>query len=455
MNSDHRHNRPLTRRRFLAGAAVALGGSALALAQRLGSLPAVHGQDPTPAAVLPLVARTSRLPRVVHIHDAAATNWDGSGHFYDAVDQDVVNAMVQAGLQHLTGHDAWPDIWTTLFTRIHPGGYSPGQKIAVKVNFNNSGTGSNGCSSHNNVIDALPQPVLALLHGLVAAGVEPGDVTIYDASYTGLGRIIPDYFRNPIIADYPTVNYIGQSVCPGVVTPSHGKDPSLTVPFHPPVGSLTDRYLADILYDATYLINVPILKRHGGDDYNPVTLGFKNHFGSIDQIGRGSGDDLHPYITTTDPSYRTTYSPFVDIYSNPNIKDKTVLTLGDGLYGAFGPGSPVPISWATFGDAPNSLFFATDPVAVDCVMADLLVAEGVVSKAHTYDFLFCAAEAGLGICEGTRADPGGDPWQLPYGTGYANIQYTRIDSGPLSLVGRPLYSATQRAAGDFCPRKSG
>ena len=432
MNSDNSKKRSVSRRQFLVGTAVALGGSALALAQRLGSLPAVYGQyPPTPpawAAVLPLVARTSPLPHVVHLHDADATHWDGTGFFYDAVDQDVVNAMVQAGLQHLTGWNSWPDIWSALFGRVHPGGYSPGQKIAVKVNFNNSGSGSNGCASHNNVIDALPQPVLALLHGLAAAGVQDGDITIYDATATGVGRIIPDYFRDPIDATYPGVGYIGRNDCPGVITPTHGKDPSLTVPFHPPVGSLTDRYLADILYDAAYLINVPILKRHGGDAYNPVTLGFKNHFGSIDHIGGASGDDLHSYISTGDPAYRTTYSPFVDIYSNPNIKDKTVLTLGDGLYGAFGPGSIVPITWGTFGDAPNSLFFAIDPVAVDCIMADLLVAEGVVSKAHTYDYIFCAAEAGLGICEGTRGDPGGDPWQLPYGSGYTSIQYTRVET---------------------------
>ena len=420
--------RSISRRQFLAGTAAVLGGSTLALAQRLGPMPAVYGQDPTPAACLPLVARSSPLPHVVHLHDTDATHWDGTGYFYDAVDQDVVNAMVQAGLQRLTLRNTWADIWSMLFGRVHPGGYSLGQKIAVKVNMNNSGSGSNGCASHNNQIDALPQPVLALLHGLVAAGVQDNDVTIYDATYTGLGRIIPDYFRNPIGAAYPGVSYIGRSVCPGVITPSHGKDPSLTVPFHPPVGSLTDRHLADILHDATYLINIPILKRHGGDDYNPVTLGFKNHFGSIDRIGGGAGDDLHSFISTGDPSYRTTYSPFVDIYSNPNIRDKTVLTLGDGLYGAFGASWDTPVQWTTFGDAPNSLFFATDPVAVDCVMADFLVAEGLVSRAHTYDYLLCAAEAGLGICEGTRDDPGGDPWQLPYGSGYTNIQYTRVET---------------------------
>ncbi len=128
MDSDNSKKRPVSRRQFLVGTAVALGGSALALAQRLGSLPAVHGQDPTPAACLPIVVRNFPPPRVVHVHDTAATNWDGSGYFYGAVDQDVVNAMVQTGLQHLTGRSTWPDIWSTLFGRVHLGDTRPAKR---------------------------------------------------------------------------------------------------------------------------------------------------------------------------------------------------------------------------------------------------------------------------------------------------------------------------------------
>ena len=46
----------------------------------------------------------------------------------------------------------------------------------------------------------------------------------------------------------------------------------------------------------------------------------------------------------------------------------------------------------------------------------------------TYDHLFCAQEAGLGVCEGTRSDPGGDPLQAPYGSGYDEIEYIRVDT---------------------------
>jgi hypothetical protein len=408
--------RLFTRRKFIIGSAATLG------------IPEARAQEPelTPRVYLPIVFGSGEplpKPRVVHVRDADATNWNGTDLFYDAVNQDVVNNMVQAGLQLLTGQDSWPDIWSALFERIHPGGYSAGQKIAIKVNLN----ASHDCDSHGNLIDALPQPVLALISGLVEAGVQPGDITVYDSI-----RHIPSYLSGPIWAVYPDVKFLGamdtEEPCSGVNAPSHGKDPSLTIQFNDPYGYVNDRQLADVLYDATYVINMPIIKRHGGDNANPVTLSFKNHFGSLNRISGSGNDNLHLYINTSSPLYRTTYSPFVDIYSNTNIRAKTVLTLGDGLYGGTAPSSPPIQSWSIFGGACNSLFFGTDPVAVDCVMADLIVAEGLVSKAHTYDYLFCAEEAGLGVCEGTRDDPGGHPLQEPYGSGYDDIEYVRVDT---------------------------
>jgi hypothetical protein len=416
--------RLFSRRKFLIGSTLALGGAILAGVRRLLGIPEAVAQEPTltPRAYLPIIFGSGQplpQPRVVHVRDVDATSWNGTDLFYNAVSQDVVNSMVQTGLQLLTGQDAWPDMWSTLFERVHPGGYSAGQKIAIKVNLN----ASQSCDTHGNLIDALPQPILALISGMVAAGVQPGDVTVYDSI-----RPIPGYLRGSIWEVYPEVKFVGTRSCPDVIAPGHGKHPSLTVRFHDPDGNLKDRQLADVLYDATYVINMPIVKRHGGDNANPVTLSFKNHFGSLNRISGSAPDDLHLYIDTSKPLYRATYSPFVDIYSNPNIRDKTALILGDGLYGGTSWSSKPIQYWSIFGGAGNSLFFGIDPVATDCVMADLIVAEGLVSKAHTYDYLFCAEEAGLGVCDGTRGDPGGDPLQMPYGSGYSEIEYIRVDA---------------------------
>jgi hypothetical protein len=411
-----------SRRKFLVRSATALGGAFLAWTHHLLGTPATRAQEPTltPQAYLPLLLGSGEpppepsKPRVVHVRDPGATDWDGTGMFYNAVDQATVTNMVHAGLQLLTGHETWSDIWNALFERAHPDGYSAGQKIAVKVNLNMS----QDCESHGNIIDALPQPVLGMISGMVAAGVEPGDVIVYDSI-----RVPTRYLRDPIWAVYPEVKFLGAvpgtSPCRDVIAPSYGVDPSLTVGFNDPDGNISDRQL-----------NMPIIKAHSGQDRNPVTLGFKNHFGSIDRISGNGNDDLHNYIYNSDPLYRTTYSPLVDICRNLNVRDKTILILGDGLYGGTFWGSEPFRSWDIFGgDACNSLFFGIDPVASDCVMADLIASEGMVTREHTYDYLFCAQEAGLGTCEGTRDDPGGEPLQMPYGSGYQDIEYVRMDLG--------------------------
>ena len=94
----------------------------------------------------------------------------------------------------------------------------------------------------------------------------------------------------------------------------------------------------------------------------------------------------------------------VDLLGSPLIGGKTVLTIGDGLFAArhF---AQAPVPWTTFDEQlPNSLFFATDPVAVDCLMHDLLIAEpGTSVPDGSNNYLRLAAEAGLGVFEaGTR-----------------------------------------------------
>jgi hypothetical protein len=194
--------------------------------------------------------------------------------------------------------------------------------------------------------------------------------------------------------------------------------PATQITFHPPEGvTVPDEYVNLALMNATYLVNMPIMKGH--HPFAGVTLGFKNHFGTIHDCGL-----LHDLVNvvTKPPAYRTDYNPLVDLIRSPLIGGKTVLTVGDGLFGALYY-NQAPETWHTFGDqVPNSLFFARDPVAADCVMHDLLLAElGAEVPEGTNNYLRLAGEAGLGVFEQ------GNPWQEPYGSGYSSIQYTRLD----------------------------
>jgi hypothetical protein len=97
-----------------------------------------------------------------------------------------------------------------------------------------------------------------------------------------------------------------------------------------------------------------------------------------------------------------------------------VLTIGDGLYGDRKSNANVPERWPVFGnDAPNSLFFSRDPVAVDCVMVDILADAGAVYS-NADDYMRLAADAGLGTYErGDRSTPGNPVYQV--------IDYVRME----------------------------
>jgi len=111
-------------------------------------------------------------------------------------------------------------------------------------------------------------------------------------------------------------------------------------------------------------------------------------------------------------------NPLVDIYLNSHIRDKTVLIIGDALFGARIDNWDVPEVWDTFGgEFPNSIFLSTDPVAIDSVMYDFLNLED--SKPDESQlYLHRAKEVGLGTH---------DHWNNPTDKQYSRIDFRKID----------------------------
>lgn len=355
--------------------------------------PTATDTDPSPTAIPTTAVPPGSDPRVVHIHDTNATSWTGSTDYWNYVNQNAVNTMVDQGLMTLTGASSVTNAWRALLPN-----YQPGQGIAIKVNFNNAQT----CSDADARIDAIIEPVNSIIRGLKTIGVVENDIWIFDAI-----RFIPDKFVNG--CQYSGVQFYGG--CrnqPGWSS----NDPHALVDFYPPSGvPLPGRSIRipDVLINATYLINIPIMKAHG---YTGTTLALKNHFGSIDHPG-----DLHQYLHNG-TYYTADYSPLIDLYRNPHILNKTILTLGDGIYSCPISNLHPPQLWSTFdNNVPESLFFSTDPVAIDCVMTDFIFAEN--SKISDPSYLPLAGAAGLGVYEQ------GDPWR----SGYNQIDYMRIKLG--------------------------
>jgi uncharacterized protein (DUF362 family) len=297
--------------------------------------------------------------------------------------------MVNRGLMELTGTASRAAAWQALIP-----GYVPGQRVAIKANLNNAWS----LADSDNIIDALIEPVNSVIRGLVELGVAEADIWVYDAV-----RSMPNRFRNG--CDFAAVQFSGAD------WNAQGFSASEKVAFAHP--SVPDLRISRVLVEASYLINMPIMKKHS---HAQVTLSFKNHFGTIENCG-----DAHGPTFPGDSSYSPDYTPLVDIYRNPHFGGKTVLTMGDGLYASRGDQSSRPSPWVTFGNgAPNSLFFSTDPVAIDCVMYDFLEAEAGVPAAAD-DYLVLAAQEGLGVFE-HRAPEAPAP-----GDWYSLIDYRYLD----------------------------
>lgn len=353
-------------------------------------------------------------PRVVHVHDSHATDWTNYGNltgpwYGDAVDHSIVTAMVDEGVMQLTNTSTRRDAWATLIPN-----YSSGA-VAIKINLNCAGS----IDDSDNKIDALPQPVNAVIAGLKEIGVAEADIWVYDVTDGGHDGVIPTRFKAKITSYYPNVKFYAHASDPW---PTGSYHPTEKVTFNPPNPAypLNPRPLCNPIVNAAYLINMPIMKKHLAAG---MTLGFKNHFGSI-WLGFEDGEDenLHDYITFWRDIFTPDYNPLVEIYSHSHIVGKTVLTVGDGLYGDRVSNVSVPERWTIFGnDSPNSLFFSCDPVAIDCVMADIIESESHVSSKADY-YLRLAETAGLGVYErGDRSNPVNPVYQ--------KIEYIPIDRG--------------------------
>jgi uncharacterized protein (DUF362 family) len=343
--------------------------------------------------------------RVVHVHDSAATTWDfKTGWYGDKVSASVVQKIFNRAIQGLTGASSTSAAWAILLPR-----YTAGQKFAIKVNFNNySGT------DPDSNIDALIEPVNAVIQTLLDFGVAGANICVYDVTngfHQGRMPTAPFINRciNSAVRFYP---YVGNSQ----------PFSSTEMATFPASMNVQPCAIAQCLVDSDYLINLPIMKSHymGNTDtgLSVTSLGLKHHFGSIN-----GNQVLHNTCTpTSNPNAQ------VELFKNKHISGKTVLTVADMLYGSWGGVTGAPKQWQVYGNvAGNALVVAQDPIAIDCVLTDILAAELALHTnysaipAATWNPLQTAAAAGLGTYEK------GDPLKTPIGSGYTKIKYLYID----------------------------
>jgi uncharacterized protein (DUF362 family) len=248
--------------------------------------------------------------KVVVARDDAAT--DGP-----KINTRVVCPLLDEAINALTDGRGWQGIFPVI---------KPEDRVAIKINSYNPGT----LITHEEVLDGIVGKLMDL-------GVKPGNIIIFDGGPGRIASLEMSSIKGKGVRVSSTGGY--------AVIASEGFDDGAKATF--PEGDAV--CLSRIISDSTYLINAPVLKDHGGSG---ITFSLKNHVGSVDnpsKIHRGS---------TFWGAIRA--GSIADINNIREIKEKTRLIVGDGLFGMYQGG---PTGNPQF--AYNGLIVGTDPVAVD------------------------------------------------------------------------------------------
>ncbi len=355
------------------------------------------------------VAQGINPGRVVWVHDADATSWDGStGNWWDDKNTDpkIVDGMVSSALQKLTGQSSDSQAWDALFGHFNKthgfgdAGYQKPEKVIVKINMNQE-RGGDWKPDHGM---PSPQFVHAVVRQLIkAAGVPGSAITIYDATrYVG----DPIYQRIKGDAD-PELQKVAF-----VVAPKNAKDGRIAAahdtakPLKTKAGTV---YLPTCLTEAKYLINLALLRGH---TLCGVTLCAKNHFGTTYFEKEGwTPSPLHESSSRKNPM--GSYNCLVDLNGHQQTGGKTLLYLIDGLCTSKNQTATV-MRFASFGnDWFSSILASQDLVAIDSVGLDFLRHEQAVGSVmvdvtgNPDNYLHEAAQANKAP-SGTAYDPEGD-----------------------------------------------
>jgi uncharacterized protein (DUF362 family) len=338
--------------------------------------------------------------RVVWVHDPAVANWDGvTGNWWEDRfnSQPEADKMMSASLISITGEKSVKKAWNALFSSFnetHHGkalGYTSGQKIAVKINENNTSEHAN-----TNEINASPQMVLALLKRLINDGDVPQEnITVFDAS-----RFITDNVFEKCHTIFPYVQFVDNVGGDGRIKSEYVAG---AIAYSADNGNLA-KGLTTVVTKADYLINMALFKGHVGQG---VTLCAKNWYGctNIDKDWRKNFHNNFDQNKDGKPKYMT----FVDFMGHKDLGGKTMLYLIDGTYGCkFVNGVPTfKMQMKPFNnDWPSSIFASQDPVAIDAVCGDLLFAEWPDAPDMTqYDMYLQEAALADNPPSGTKYDP--------------------------------------------------
>ncbi len=317
--------------------------------------------------------------RVAWGHNPNVATWDmKTGFWWEANYNNQIESdkLMSQTLLGLTGTKNEKKAWDNLFQYFNNGqnkgkvGYQKGEKIAIKINMNNT-------SSHENSseINANPTLILSLLKSLIVyAGIPQENITVADPS-----RFITNNIFDKCHVVYPNVHFVDHDGGDGREKSSYIPN---VIPYSIDNGKVATG-LASCIVDADYIINLALLKGHVGQG---VTLCAKNYFGctSIESDWR---KNTHSFGFSQSKKGEFRYSIYPDFLGHKHLGAKTMLFLIDAIYGnKLLDGVPAN-KWKLSpfnGNWPNSLFASQDGVAIDAVALDFALAEWPDGKDMMY-----------------------------------------------------------------------
>ncbi|MBI3698429.1 MAG: DUF362 domain-containing protein [Acidobacteria bacterium] len=258
------------------------------------------------------------------------------GCYLDGKSQaEPIRAMMRKGMAELTSAPDWTSAWRMFFEK--------GDVVGIKVN----PVGQPDVISCTEVL----QEIIA---GLNQAGVPNKDIVVYDRYRqqflrAGFQKWLPEGVRE----DWAAQDYQQMQLGMDGYDPDHYMEMALAQPGQDPRDAHVRRsYVAQFLTKrVNKLVNLPVLKHHQSAG---VTLALKNlSHGLVNNVNRSHSS-----------STLNACGPFIPAVVNiPVIRDKTVLHVLDGILGMYhgGPGGRK----GKYVFVNHTLYFATDPVAVD------------------------------------------------------------------------------------------
>jgi len=247
---------------------------------------------------------------------------------------EAIRQMMQRGVTELTGAPAWQDAWRTMF--------HSGDVVAIKM----SPVGGPGLCSDVSVLRSI-------FDGLNQAGVADRDIIVFSRYYDELIDCGMDKWLRPGIrleAPTPTFNEVQLDM--DGYDESHYMEMALIKPGE----NLKDphfrrSYVAKtVTQHANKIINLPVLKHHQSAG---VTICLKNmSHGCVNNVNRS-------HLT---PTLNACGVFIPSVVSLPIFRQKFVLHIVDAVRASYhgGPGGRPEFIWE-----PKTLYFGTDPVALD------------------------------------------------------------------------------------------